>query len=635
MSLGFEQAGFDVVLGIDSDGHHVAAHERNFPTGVTICRSVVGLGANEIYDAIGGKKEIDLIFGGPPCQGFSHMGVRDTKDPRNTLVDEFARIIGEVKPKAFVMENVPGMASGDTKPILDRVIATFKSHGYNVTGPVKVLNAADFGVPQKRKRLFLLGVRSDVAERIEYPEGPCAGQPDRPNVTQAICDLPPMEGRDDLLVANATPYNIKPKSLYAKVARGLVEDPSDYSHPRVWKASECVGCLRVNHTDKAIDVYNATRPGSTVPGHKLPRLDPEGICPTLRAGSDSAHGSHTAPRPIHPVEPRCITVREASRLHGFPDWFNVYPLKWHGYRQIGNAVCPPVARAVGREVMKAIGKTPHKPTVSIRLGNKFVLPDERPRQLKRIPVIDNYPPVVQFLFERATSRKPKQLQFTFEDVKVAIIDTGVNLSSTREDTFVSEIARSRSVLKILEPVMAKGYTLRALQGGKFIGEFVPLGEAGTVEQKDLVQVKSHEMASAIIIHADQRFDDRSAFLDLFDNKEVVEAIWLKKKIHIQMEESARDNSVVGYQVINGKGKVGSGGLVVSSFRNLPGKVRVARYAKQAETDEIVIVASVTNKHVLATRFESCLSTPCEVTRQIFEVVGTEPTLKAGRRNGKK
>ena len=107
------------------------------------------------------------------------MGLRDTKDPRNTLVDEFARIIGEVKPKAFVMENVPGMASGNTKPILDRVIATFKRHGYNVTDPVRVLNAADFGVPQKRKRLFLLGVRADVADKVDYPKGPCDGQPDR------------------------------------------------------------------------------------------------------------------------------------------------------------------------------------------------------------------------------------------------------------------------------------------------------------------------------------------------------------------------------------------------------------------------------------------------------------------------
>src|SRR6185437_14122619 len=108
-------------------------------------------------------------------------------------------------------------------------------------------------------------------------------------------------------------------------------------------------------------VYAATLPGHTVPGHKLPKLHPEGISSTLRAGSDSTHGSYTAPRPIHPYRPRCITAREAARLHGFPDWFAFYPTKWHAYRQIGNAVCPPVARAVGFSILAALGLSPFKP----------------------------------------------------------------------------------------------------------------------------------------------------------------------------------------------------------------------------------------------------------------------------------
>lgn len=120
MSLGFEQAGFDVVLSVDVDGHHVAAHARNFPNAVTLCRSIVGLDAEAVYSAIGGKREIDLVFGGPPCQGFSHMGLRDVKDPRNTLVDEFARLVSELRPRAFLMENVAGMASGKTKAVLYR-----------------------------------------------------------------------------------------------------------------------------------------------------------------------------------------------------------------------------------------------------------------------------------------------------------------------------------------------------------------------------------------------------------------------------------------------------------------------------------------------------------------------------------
>src|SRR5438874_1921453 len=109
MSLGFEQAGFDVVLGVDVDGHHVAVRERNFPQGASLCKSVIDLNADIVYETIGGKREIDLVFGGPPCQGFSNMGLRDLEDPRNSLVGHFVRLVSELQPRAFVMENVPGM----------------------------------------------------------------------------------------------------------------------------------------------------------------------------------------------------------------------------------------------------------------------------------------------------------------------------------------------------------------------------------------------------------------------------------------------------------------------------------------------------------------------------------------------
>ena len=177
MSLGFEQAGFDVLLGVDRDGHHIAVHHRNFPHGKTLCASLADLHAGDLLDAIGARPEIDLVFGGPPCQGFSHMGLRDAHDPRNTLVDHFARLVAEIQPRAFVMENVPGMRSGATKAVLDRATTLLQGVGYRIAEPVRVLDAGDFGVPQKRKRLFLLGVRSDVVSDFHYPDGPCFGQP--------------------------------------------------------------------------------------------------------------------------------------------------------------------------------------------------------------------------------------------------------------------------------------------------------------------------------------------------------------------------------------------------------------------------------------------------------------------------
>ena len=237
MSLGFEQAGFDIVLAVDRDPYHVAVHKRNFPYGAVICGSVADLTGERILAAAGLEGEPDLVFGGPPCQGFSHMGLRDPGDQRNTLVDEFVRIVGELRPNAVVIENVVGMHSGKTRPIFERALSSLKTHGYRVTAPVRTLNAADFGVPQSRERLFILALRDDFGGEISYPKGPCHGQPDRPTVLQAIGDLPNLELHERLFSKDVIPYDNVPgeKDDYALVARGIQADPSDFSH--TWLAS--------------------------------------------------------------------------------------------------------------------------------------------------------------------------------------------------------------------------------------------------------------------------------------------------------------------------------------------------------------------------------------------------------------
>ncbi len=489
MSLGFEQAGFDVALGVDLDGYHVAAHDRNFPCGKTLGRSVADLTAEEIHTAAG-TKEIDLICGGPPCQGFSHMGLRDVRDARNTLVGAFARIVAEVRPKAFVMENVPGMLSGATREVLDSALTVFETAGYRVTHPVKVLDASHFGVPQKRKRLFVLGLRNDIGGTIDYP---ARNSGSTPTVWDALADLPDVDSLPELFESQIANFAKDPKNEYAKRMRGELKDAGDYSHPRRWDRSRCTGCQRVRHAPNSVELYRATPNGEMVPGHKLPKLDPDGYCPTLRAGSDSSHGSYTAPRPIHPHRPRCITVREAARLHGFPDWFDFYPLKWHGYRQIGNAVCPPVARAIGASILKALGIRPARPKRVIELTDEFHLADDRPRTLKRIPQVLHFPPVIQHLFEKRFDTKNTKLKtsrFSFEDVQCAILETGSELTWVRGDTFLAEIARSRNVLKLLEPCLSRGFTIRPLKGESDIGEFVPAGHAEGIEGRKNTKAKT-------------------------------------------------------------------------------------------------------------------------------------------------
>ena len=116
-----------------------------------------------------------------------------------------------------------------------------------------------------------------------------------------------------------------------------------------------------------------TAPGATEPISRFRKLDPAGLCNTLRAGTDSARGAFTSPRPIHPSLPRVITVREAARLHSYPDWFRFHMTKWHGFRQIGNSVPPLLGRAVAGQIMKALCLQPIKPAMVMPLGHAELL----------------------------------------------------------------------------------------------------------------------------------------------------------------------------------------------------------------------------------------------------------------------
>jgi DNA (cytosine-5)-methyltransferase 1 len=316
MSLGFEQAGFDIVLGVDRDPYHCAAHERNFPYGQTLCASVDTLTGDSIRRLFNLDEDIALVFGGPPCQGFSTMGKRDSGDPRNSLVGEFVRIVKEIRPKAFVMENVPGMQLGKTRAFFEFVVETLADAGYRITLPAKTLWATDFGAPQKRQRLFVLGAREDQPRTIAYPTHADAVQPIARNVGQAFQGLPVVEGVERLYSEDTIKFKPAKRHVtaaYARVLAGIDDDPTDFSYRRKSTSGLLFGNKLTRHSAASTDLYRATVPGTMVPGHKLPRLHLEGIAPTLRAGSESERGSHTPPRPIHPQFPRCITVREAAR----------------------------------------------------------------------------------------------------------------------------------------------------------------------------------------------------------------------------------------------------------------------------------------------------------------------------------
>jgi DNA (cytosine-5)-methyltransferase 1 len=160
---------------------------------------------------------------------------------------------------------------------------------------------------------------------------------------------------------------------YSASLRGHEPGPDDYSVSREFDSSLLTSSLRTIHTDLSKKRFSETPPGDTEPVSRFLKLDPKGICNTIRAGTASDHGAFTSPRPIHPFSPRCITVREAARLHSYPDWFRLHVTKWHGFRQIGNSVPPLLARAVAAKIREALDIAPKKAGAAVELGDVRLL----------------------------------------------------------------------------------------------------------------------------------------------------------------------------------------------------------------------------------------------------------------------
>jgi DNA (cytosine-5)-methyltransferase 1 len=364
LSLGFEQAGFDVVAAVDIDPIHCATHKFNFPNCATVCKSVIETTGEELRRRSGiGRRDLDVVIGGAPCQGFSLIGKRALDDSRNQLVYHYVRLVMELKPKYFVFENVKGLTIGKHRRFLQEIIEAFREGGYDVRTEYQVLNAADYGVPQDRRRLFLMGSRAGLA-LPSYPE-----PTGRTTVGQAIGDIPDAEMFPELWERDWTKAKFGKPSTYAAYLRGEKEDPNDFGYRRRFDPELLTGSLLTEHTPLSRKRFASTAPDDVEPISRFKKLALDGVCNTLRAGTASDRGAFTSPRPIHPIKPRVITVREAARLHSYPDWFRFHATKWHGFRQIGNSVPPLLARAVGGQVMKALRKKPEKPTEILNLGD--------------------------------------------------------------------------------------------------------------------------------------------------------------------------------------------------------------------------------------------------------------------------
>jgi DNA (cytosine-5)-methyltransferase 1 len=341
-SLGAHLSGFHTAVALDIDETLTSSIRFNLPNIKLKIADVAEITAPDILRASNVKPgEIAGVIGGPPCQGFSLIGKRDRSDPRNALVSHFFRIVRDLKPRFFIMENVPGLLVGDAKTTLDDAVSSLS--GFEIVGPT-LLDAWDFGTATRRERVVVLGYNKEYVDAIEEKDIKATHVKIRASVRDAIADLPEPNGSNWLAYRKKDDSKL---SEYARRARRLPPKGLGCEAARAKLADNQVsGVKSTNHTRDVVKRFSEVEPGTTDKVSRCPRLDWREPAPTLRAGTGPDKGSYQSIRPIHPRNDRVITVREAARLQGFPDWFQFHDTKWHSFRMIGNSVSPIMAEAM-------------------------------------------------------------------------------------------------------------------------------------------------------------------------------------------------------------------------------------------------------------------------------------------------
>lgn len=361
LSEGLRLAGLEVVFANEIDKWAKITYERNHPDTIFHCCDIADVTPDTIYEDIHKAfdlelDDIDIMAGGPPCQGFSIIGQRNIDDPRNRLFREFLRLVEQIQPKAFIMENVFGLLSMQNGKVTEEIIEAFTAAGYIVAEP-KVLTAADFGVPQIRKRVFFLGIRNDLSETpLHYPitthanRAACNNQNGFiPYITvgDALFDLPEAVVESTGIDADEPiNYSSRPRNEYQQMIRGTGNMVYNH-HTKRLLDTRMERITRLTEGATKITLPQEFQAG----GHenKYRRLSSNEPSPTL-----TAHMSKDLSDFIHPRYNRPITVREAARIQSFPDHYVFVGSEFQQLKQIGNAVPPLLGAAVARAVVQQL-----------------------------------------------------------------------------------------------------------------------------------------------------------------------------------------------------------------------------------------------------------------------------------------
>lgn len=361
LSLGASRAGFKVVAAVEIDKHAIETHSRNFPKTVHIARDIRSVSIEDIEEASGiDRSNIVGVIGGPPCQGFSSIGHGNVEDERNLLFKRFFEIVRDINPTFFVAENVPGIMREKYSRIREEAF-NIVSGEYEVLEPILV-NASEYGAATSRTRYFFVGIRKNSGVNITKDDFIQVKLPekDRTVVSQALEGLPinikfseKQTGfcTIDKSYCDRRKRHLQNRFFYSRATGAIPEGVGNPSFlQRYNKGHETNGFLMSNHTKTVEDRYRKLKYGEQDRISKSYKLNPSSFCPTLRAGTGPEKGSFQAVRPIHYIEARVINPREAARLQGFPDWFELPETIWHSFRQIGNSVSPIAAEAILRVV---------------------------------------------------------------------------------------------------------------------------------------------------------------------------------------------------------------------------------------------------------------------------------------------
>jgi DNA (cytosine-5)-methyltransferase 1 len=339
LSYGFQQAGFTIIAGLDNDIFAQATYTTNFPKAKFYSGDIKEIKPERVMSELGIKPgELDCLIGGPPCQGFSVKGNMDLSDDRNLLFKFFMRFVFILKPKAVLIENVPPILTLGEERFQKGIRHLFRRYGYRAR--FNTLMAAEYGVPQKRKRAFFLALRDH--KEPTFPVSTHAMRRNKKkslsrfiNVREAIGDLPSLRMGKEVKI-----YTREPRSEYQRLMRG--DQDKVFNHDA--KIEYETNITRIRHLKQGQGMKDLSIDLQPKSGYSQAygRLSNKGLATTVTANMHNLGSG----RYIHPTQNRAISVREGARLQSFDDKFVFYGSRYIQCRQVGNAVPPLLAKAI-------------------------------------------------------------------------------------------------------------------------------------------------------------------------------------------------------------------------------------------------------------------------------------------------